>query len=133
MKKVRLTAARRYNGLEGKVKRGQSIEVDEDRARELIRAGLAAPEGEQAGPARHQGEKGQPLVTPDDQAKLDAAKQRADEDARLQPYAKGSGWYEFAADEEGGKPVKMQGREAALAELTRREAAGATGQSAAGK
>lgn len=130
-KMVQLVAAKRFDGLEGKVKRGQELEVSEDRARELIRAGLAAKPGEDAG----QGGGGEPLhlVTSEDQAKLDAARVKAEQDAKLAPYVKGGGYYEFPALEEGSDPVKVRGREAALAELARREAAGDAGQPASGE
>ncbi len=47
-----------------------------------------------------------------------AAQLRAEQDERLQPFAGGGDWYRFAPLEEGGEPVKVQGREAALEYLT---------------
>ena len=128
---VKLVAQKRFDGQEGKVKRGQALEVSEDRARDLIKFGLAAPPGEES----EQSGGGEPLhlVSPEEQAKLDAARTKAEGDARLAPFVKGGGWYLFPAVAEGGEPVKVQGRDDALAELARREAASAAAQPAAGQ
>lgn len=45
MKKIKLIAARRFDGEEGPVKRGDEIKVSADRAADLIRRGLAAEPG----------------------------------------------------------------------------------------
>lgn len=124
MDKVTLIAARRYDGLEGSVKRGQEITVDEDRAAELIRRGLAALPGEEALPVQGSGEEVLRLVSTEDQAKLEAAQLKAAQDARLVTYARGGGWYHFV---DGDDVMKVQGREDAIAELDRREAASAAG------
>lgn len=57
-------------------------------------------------------------ATEEDLAKSDEG---TDLEDRLEAFKKPGGWYHFPVD--GGDPLKVKGREAALAELGRRDAA----------
>ena len=127
-----------FLGAEGMVRPGQVLELDTTRARELLLKGLVVPEDEYEGEPLAEAQAASPegetlTITPEAleaQRLATVAAQRASEDASLEPYKKAGGWYHFG---ESDALVKVQGRDAALAELSRREAASDAGDSPAGQ
>lgn len=101
---------------------GETVTLtDPHDAAQLLNLGLIAPEDEASQEA--QGKTVEQL----------AEERRAAEDTRLAPFKGEGGWYTFPATEEGGEPLKVQGREKALAELARRETSSDAGQPADGE
>lgn len=130
MKTHAYTARRTFLRATGWVRRGDTLELTEQDAADLG-PNLVTP-AEDATPPVPAGS-GQTFTTTDDKLPppSDAPKdppshedverdRKAAEDARLAPYAKKGGWYHFGT---GETVVKVQGREAALAELEAQRAA----------
>lgn len=130
MEKKAYVALRTYHGLEGRVVPGDALELDDDRARDLMANGLVEPAeaGGKPGPTetkivtppeKKENEDVQ-KISPEDLAKQrqqieedEAARVKAEQDQVLGPFSTGGGWYSFAPLEESGEGVKVQGRQAA--------------------
>lgn len=106
-------------------KPGDAVEIfDAEELKHLLDLGLIETEEDAQARAlalvsAHDAAKGNPALT-----------EVLTDEQRLEPYAKGGGWYHLPV--EGGDPLKLR-REDALAELARREAAHAAGQQPSGQ